>query len=188
MSEKNEQRVRLIVGLGNPGTQYTETRHNIGFKAIDALADEYGATGFMSKFKGECAAIQIDGQKILLLKPQTFMNLSGQSVLAALSFLKLKPEEVLVIHDDIDLKVGEIKTKKGGGHGGHNGLRDIDAKIGKEYHRLRIGVGHPRNIPDCPVKDPADYVLGRFSSEEQAMFKNKINQIVKDIKSFISID
>jgi PTH1 family peptidyl-tRNA hydrolase len=153
--------MRLLVGLGNPGPRYARNRHNIGFMAVDAIARRHRCAGFRSRFKGELAEALIAGERVLLLKPQTFMNASGESVGAAVRFFKLLPEDVIAIHDEIDLRPGKLRVKRGGGSAGHNGLRSIDAAIGADYWRVRIGVGHPG------VKELVQpYVLQNFSSEE----------------------
>ena len=151
----------LIVGLGNPGSEYAATRHNIGFMAVDALADR---ARFTSKFHGETTALSIDGEKVILLKPMTFMNLSGKSVQAAMAFYKIAPEHVIVLHDELDLPLGKIRIKQGGGANGHNGLKDIDQMVGPDYWRIRLGIGHPGRSEQVH-----GHVLGRFSSEEQNM-------------------
>ena len=133
----------LCVGLGNPGQQYLMTRHNIGFMAIDAIGCSYDFPSFKKKFQGEYSEHKINDTAVGLLKPQTFMNLSGASVQSAMAFYKLKSEQVIVIHDDLDLVPGQIKVKLGGGAGGHNGLKSIDQSIGNNYWRLRLGIGHP---------------------------------------------
>jgi len=151
--------MKLLVGLGNPGSTYEETRHNIGFKIIDWLRDELNASKVgNNNFKGEL----FKARQTLLLKPQTFMNLSGESLLLVKNFYKIPLEDIVVIHDDIEIPFGALRFKQGGGHGGHNGLRSIDSLIGKEYYRMRVGVGRPTN-----GQNVADYVLGRFSSSEQ---------------------
>lgn len=154
--------MKLFVGLGNHGTKYSGNRHNVGFMVLDALAANNGSPKWSKKFSGELAEIAINGEKILLLKPQTYMNNSGRSVIAAMSFYKLKPEQVTVFHDDLDLANAKLKIKTGGGHGGHNGLRDIDANIGKEYKRIRIGIGRPNHKDEV-----SDYVLHDFSKAER---------------------
>lgn len=152
----------LVVGLGNPGSKYEHNRHNVGFHIIDALAEKYNAPSFRAKFQGFLSEISINNQKLILLKPTTFMNNSGQSVVEAKKFYKLKPEEIIVIHDEIDLPFKKVRVKIGGGHGGHNGLRDIDNHIGKNYKRLRFGVNHPGH------KDLVHrHVLGDFSKDEK---------------------
>src|SRR6266436_5207690 len=135
--------MRLVVGLGNPGSRYARNRHNIGFMAVDAIARRHGYPGFRSRFKGELGEGLISGERALLLKPQTFMNASGESVGEAARFFRILPSEVVVIHDEIDLRPGKVRVKHGGGSAGHNGLRSIDALLGADYWRVRIGVGHP---------------------------------------------
>lgn len=147
----------LIVGLGNPGADYANTRHNIGFILIDELTKRFNARDVTStSFLGKCYKFQ----NHFLLKPQTFMNLSGDSVIKVKNFYKL--EDVLVIHDDLDLPFGSLRFKKGGGHGGHNGLKSIDSRIGKEYIRVRMGIGKPEHKGEV-----TSYVLGAFSQEQQ---------------------
>ncbi|WP_029007992.1 aminoacyl-tRNA hydrolase [Azospirillum halopraeferens] len=133
----------LLVGLGNPGADYARHRHNIGFMAVEEIARRHGFGPWKRRFQGQTAEGTVAGDKILALEPLTYMNLSGQSVGAALQFFKLKPEQVIVFHDELDLPPGKMRMKKGGGHGGHNGLRSIDGHIGKDYHRVRLGIGHP---------------------------------------------
>src|SRR2546430_8643533 len=153
--------MRLIVGLGNPGARYARNRHNIGFMAADAIARRHGFSAFRDRFKGELAEGTVAGERRLLLKPQTFMNLSGESVLAAMSFYKIRPEEIVVIHDELDLRPGKVRVKRGGGSAGHNGLRSIDAMIGADYWRIRIGIGHPG------IKELVHpYVLQNFTADE----------------------
>jgi PTH1 family peptidyl-tRNA hydrolase len=135
--------MRLVVGLGNPGSRHARNRHNIGFMAVAAIARRYGFPVFRSRFKGELAEGVIAGERRLLLLPQTFMNASGESVLAAMSFYKIAPGEIVVIHDELDLRPGKVRVKRGGGNAGHNGLRSIDAMIGADYWRIRLGIGHP---------------------------------------------
>ena len=154
------KKIKLIVGLGNIGAKYALTRHNAGFLFVDILHTIYEFDSYKSRFKGEFCKGKIDKQSILLLKPQTFMNLSGEALLPAMQFYKIKPEEILVVHDDIDLKFSDIRFKQGGGDAGHNGLKDISAKIGKNYWRMRIGVGRPE------FGDVSDYVLGKFPKDE----------------------
>lgn len=167
----------LIVGLGNPGADYVATRHNMGFMAVDALAEAYGFSAFKSKFDGLIADGAIDGERCLLLKPQTFMNLSGNSVIKAASFYKIPPEQVIVIHDDMDLRPDQIKAKQGGGAGGHNGLKSIDAHIGANYHRIRLGVGHPNGQGEAVV----NHVLSRLGKAETEAAARNIGLVVKDI-------
>jgi peptidyl-tRNA hydrolase, PTH1 family len=164
--------VQLVAGLGNPGPGYTETRHNAGFWFVETLAHRHGG-GFRleNKFAGETARITLDGQEVWLLKPQTFMNRSGRSVKLLASFYKIPVEAILVVHDEIDLPPGAARLKRGGGHGGHNGLRDIIAHLGNEFLRLRVGVGHPGH------KDQVvDYVLQRPSRDDEADILRSIDQ------------
>jgi PTH1 family peptidyl-tRNA hydrolase len=157
----------LIAGLGNPGADYALTRHNIGFMAVDRLAD---GAHFSDKFHGAFCAIERAGEKILLLKPQTFMNHSGRSVKAAMAFYKLPPAQLIVLHDELDLPLGKIRIKKGGGANGHNGLRDIDACVGQDYWRIRLGIGHPGT-----KEQVHGHVLSRFSADERAEV-DKVNE------------
>ena len=133
----------LLVGLGNPGSDYAGNRHNIGFMAVDDIHRHYSFQPFRSKFQGEVADGVIAGEKVLLLKPTTFMNESGRSVAEAARFYKIEPEHVIVLHDELDLAPGKIRVKKGGGLAGHNGLKSIAAHMGPDFHRVRIGIGHP---------------------------------------------
>lgn len=135
--------MRLVVGLGNPGSGYAKNRHNVGFMAVDAFVRRHGFGPWRAKFQGQLSEGSIAGDKVLVLKPETYMNLSGQSVGAALRFHKLALDDVIVLHDELDLPPGRIRVKKGGGAGGHNGLKSIDSHLGKDYWRLRIGIGHP---------------------------------------------
>jgi peptidyl-tRNA hydrolase, PTH1 family len=154
--------MRLLVGLGNPGSRYARNRHNVGFKAADAIARRHGVAAFRNRFKGELAELPIAGERVLLLKPQTFMNASGESVGDAARFFKIPPDDIVVIHDEIDLRPGKLRVKCGGGNAGHNGLRSIDAFLGPDYWRVRIGVGHPG------IKELVQpYVLQNFADEER---------------------
>jgi PTH1 family peptidyl-tRNA hydrolase len=152
----------LIVGLGNPGAEYARQRHNVGFLAVDALAASCGPLNWQGKFHGQFAAAQQSTDKLLFLKPQTFMNRSGLSVGAACAFYKIPPEQVIVLHDDLDLPSGKIRIKRGGGHGGHNGLKSCDAAIGANYKRIRLGIGHPGT-----KELVTGYVLGDFTAAER---------------------
>jgi len=157
------QPLRAIVGLGNPGAQYEQTLHNAGFWFVDRLARRYGGQfRTEGKFFGEACRVRIGAQDVWLLKPATFMNRSGRAVSALLNFYKITVAELLVVHDEIDLSPGDIRLKAGGGHGGHNGLRDIIPAVGKDFLRLRVGVGHPGHRDRV-----ADYVLGRASRADQ---------------------
>ena len=152
----------LFAGLGNPGAKYANNRHNVGFMAADAIARRHSFSPWSKKFKAEIAEGTIGGEKVLLIKPQTFMNLSGQSVGEALRFYKLDPSAVTVLYDEIELPAGKLRVKTGGGSAGHNGIRSLDQHIGKEYRRVRIGVGHPG------VKEMVHgHVLGDFSKADR---------------------
>ena len=135
--------MHLIVGLGNPGNKYAKNRHNIGAMAIDEIARQNSFSPFRSKFKGLLAEGKLGNERVALLKPQTFMNNSGDSVQAAAKFFKLEPAQISVIYDELDLVPGKVRVKTGGGNGGHNGLRSIDPQIGRDYQRVRLGIGHP---------------------------------------------
>jgi len=153
--------MRLVVGLGNPGGRYVRNRHNIGFMAVEAIARRHHAAGFRNRFKGELAEASIGGERMLLLKPQTFMNASGESVGETARFFKLLLSDIIVIHDEIDLRPGKVRVKRGGGNAGHNGLRSIDDLLGPDFWRVRIGVGHPG------IKELVQpYVLQNFPGEE----------------------
>lgn len=161
----------LIVGLGNPGAEYAGTRHNVGFMVVDEVADRYGFSPFKAKFEGLVSEGKIGGEKVLLLKPQTFMNLSGNAVVKAASFYKILPAQVIVIHDDIDLRIDQVKAKIGGGTGGHNGLKSIDAHITNGYNRIRIGVGSTLK------ENTIDHVLSRFGKSEEGMVLRNIDVV-----------
>ncbi len=161
----------LFVGLGNPGSQYAETRHNIGFKVIDKLVDDLGARDISkTSFQGKLYRVA----NTFFLKPSTFMNLSGKSLLSVKQFFKLELDDIIVIHDDIDLPFGAVRFKKGGGHGGHNGLRSIDTLVGKEYIRVRVGVGKPEHKSQV-----ADYVLHDFSEAEKLTLEKLVSHVVQ---------
>jgi PTH1 family peptidyl-tRNA hydrolase len=166
--------MRLIVGLGNPGPRYADNRHNIGFMAVDEIVRRYSFGPVKAKFQGGVAEGNIGADRAICLCPTTFMNESGRAVQAAMQFYKLAPDDILVIHDEIDLPLGKVKVKKGGGAGGHNGLRSIDAHIGPEYWRVRLGVGHPG------VKSLVkNFVLMDFGKEERRLV-DEINQVCAD--------
>ncbi|MDE2197354.1 MAG: aminoacyl-tRNA hydrolase [Gammaproteobacteria bacterium] len=156
--------VQLVVGLGNPGADYVLTRHNAGFWFVDAMVRAHGGSFSPErKFSGDVARIRIGGHELRLLKPTTFMNRSGQSVQALAAYLKLPPEAILVAHDDLDLPAGTVRLKQGGGHGGHNGLKDIITHLGENFGRLRFGIGRPAGAAEL-----IDYVLQRAGEDEQA--------------------
>jgi PTH1 family peptidyl-tRNA hydrolase len=167
--------MRLVVGLGNPGSRYARNRHNIGFMAVAAIARRYGFAPFRNRFKGELSEGVIAGERRLLLCPQTFMNASGESVLAAMSFYKITPGEIVVIHDELDLRPGKVRVKRGGGTAGHNGLRSIDSMIGPDFWRIRIGIGHP-GIRE--LVHP--YVLMNFTAEEMRLWVEPVVDAVTE--------
>ena len=155
--------MQLFVGLGNPEEKYLRNRHNIGFMAIDAIARRHNFPAFRQKFSGLVSEGEIEGERVLLLKPQTYMNSSGDSVVQATRFYKITPAEVTVFYDEIDLVPGKVRVKRGGGSGGHNGIRSIDPQIGADYRRVRLGVGHPgRKEAVMP------HVLGDFSKADHS--------------------
>jgi PTH1 family peptidyl-tRNA hydrolase len=177
--------LKLIVGLGNPGPEHARTRHNAGFWFIDALAGACGGRfGLESKLHGETAKIHVDGQAIWLLRPATFMNLSGRSIAAALRYWKIEPEDCLVAHDDLDLPPGTARLKFDGGHGGQNGLRDTVQVLGHgRFHRLRIGIGHPGH------KDRVTpWVLGRPGKDDEASILRAIDDAIQVLPLAISGD
>lgn len=154
--------MKLLVGLGNPGAKYAMNRHNIGFMAVDRIAEDHGFSPWRARFQGEVAEGRLGTQKVMLLKPMAFMNLSGQAVGEAMRFFKLEPTDITVFHDELDLAPGKCRVKEGGGHAGHNGLRSIHQHIGNAYIRVRLGIGHPGH------KDKvAGYVLHDFAKVER---------------------
>jgi PTH1 family peptidyl-tRNA hydrolase len=154
--------MKLFVGLGNPGSQYAKNRHNIGFMAVDRIAADHGFSPWKKAFHGLVSEGRLGAEKVLLLKPETFMNLSGQAVQAAATFYRVPPGDIVVFHDELDLAPGKLRVKHGGGHAGHNGLRSIHAHLGEAYGRVRIGIGHPGH------KDAvAAYVLHDFAKADQ---------------------
>ena len=162
----------VLVGLGNPEAKYKLNRHNVGFMTIDSIVAKYKLAPYKTKFQSQIVTKKINDTPVIFSKPQTFMNLSGKSIGNILNFYKLKCENVIVIHDDLDLNLGTVKTKIGGSSGGHNGLKSLDSIIGKNYRRLRIGIGHPgdRTLVN-------NYVLGDFSKSENVI----INILIKNI-------
>ncbi len=151
----------LLVGLGNPGLEYTENRHNVGFMCLDEIRKSYGFPPEKQKFSGFLTEGTIEEEKVYLFKPLTYMNRSGRAIAEAAHFFKIPPEHVIVFHDDLDLVPGKVQMKHGGGHGGHNGLRDLDAHMGNQYWRVRIGIGRPLHKGAV-----TSYVLSNFSKEE----------------------
>ena len=172
----------LIAGLGNPGSRYAGNRHNIGFMVLDAIAREWGATPWSKKFSGEIAEAMVGTDKVLLIKPLTFMNESGRSVGEAARFFKIDPADVIVIHDELDLAPGRMRVKRGGGHGGHNGLKSIDAHLGtRDYRRIRLGIGHPGS------KEAVNpHVLGDFAKVDGEWLDPLIDAAARHLSSLVS--
>ena len=168
-----ENKPVLIVGLGNPGPEYSFTRHNVGFMAVDTMA------GVDATWKSEKNALtvraDVDGHAVIFAKPQTYMNDSGRAVLALMTFYKIPLENLIVIHDDMDLPNGSVRVKIGGGSAGHNGIKSIDAAVGNEYKRIRIGIAHPRDL-GLQI-NPADWVLGRFTKDQLSEIQKAIECI-----------
>ena len=168
--------IKLFVGLGNPGPDYEATRHNAGFWWIDALARELKVNLVPERsYYGLAGRTSVNGQSVWLLQPQTFMNLSGKSVASLARFFKIQPEEILVVHDELDLPPGQVKLKRGGSHAGHNGLRDIHAQLGSpDYWRLRIGIGHPGEKSEV-----ANWVLKKPAPDQRTLIEDSIAQSLK---------
>ena len=175
--------MKLLVGLGNPGAKYARNRHNIGFMAMDEIASAHGFGPWRSKFQGQVSEGRIGSTKVILLKPETFMNLSGQSVGEAARFHKIDPADIIVFHDELDLAPAKIRVKTGGGHAGHNGLRSIHGHIGPDYDRVRMGVGHPGH------KDAvAGYVLRDFPKADADWLDDELRGIADGIEHLVNGD
>lgn len=175
--------MKLFVGLGNPGTNHAGNRHNIGFMALDRIARDHGFSPWRTRFQGLTSEGVLAGGKVVLLKPGTFMNLSGQSVGEAMRFFKLGPQDVMVFHDELDLAPGKVKAKQGGGHAGHNGLRSLHAHIGDGYGRVRLGIGHPGH------KDAvADYVLHDFAKADQGWLEDVLQGVSDGVEELAAGD
>ena len=164
--------MRLFVGLGNPGSDYAKNRHNIGFMAVDEIVHRHSFAPFRSKFQGQLCEGKIAGQKILILKPTTYMNESGKAVQAVMAFYKLRIQDIIVFHDEMDLVAGKIRMKTGGGHAGHNGVRSIQSHIGSGFQRVRLGVGHPGD-----KEKVVGHVLKDFSKADQQWLDKMIEAI-----------
>ena len=174
--------MKAIIGLGNPGMKYAGTRHNIGFDAVTAIADKYNLSINNKKFKGVYADGHIAGEKVLLVQPQTFMNLSGECVREVADFYKLNPDEIIIICDDINLDVGRLRIRKKGSAGGHNGLKNIIAHLGtEEFPRIRVGVGEKTEGWDL-----ADYVLARFDKDSEPVIREALANVVGAVETWIS--
>lgn len=173
----------IVAGLGNPGSQYSLNRHNIGFMAIDVIAEQYNFPPFKTKFSAHISEGKIGNHRVILCKPITFMNLSGRPIAELAKFYKIPLDHLYVLHDDLDLLPGKIKVKKGGGHGGHNGLRSIDACLGQEYWRLRLGIGHPG------FKDAVSgYVLSNFKSSDEEWLTDLLAAVAAEIDTLFGSD
>ena len=173
--------VKLIVGLGNPGPKYQWTRHNAGFMVLDRLSHLAGIAVTRKNFSGLCGEGSWQGERLVLLKPQTFMNLSGRSVAEALRFHKLSVEDLIVIHDDLDIPFGRVKLKEGGGHAGHNGLRSLSQELGSgAFLRVRVGIGRPIH------GDVANYVLSNFAPEEMAALPRLLDGVIDLLEMLVA--
>lgn len=171
--------MKIIVGLGNPGREYENTRHNIGFMVLDLIAKKYGMTFNQEKFNGKYFEISINGEKYLFLKPQKYMNLSGEVVRDFIRFYKLDINDLLIISDDLDMETGKIKIKGKGSSGGHNGLKNIELHIGTNcYRRIKVGIANNKDI------DTKDYVLGKFNNEEKVLIDNTFSKVISIIEDY----
>lgn len=175
--------VLLFTGLGNPGPEYSGNRHNIGFMAVDRIARVHNFPPFRARFHGKASEGMIDGEKVLLFKPETFMNESGRAVADAVRFHKLAPADVLVLHDELDLGAGKFRVKLGGGNAGHNGLRSITAHIGNDYRRARIGIGHPGDKAQV-----YGYVLSDFAKNERAWVDVMCETLARNAELLVRLD
>jgi PTH1 family peptidyl-tRNA hydrolase len=173
----------LLAGLGNPGPRYAGNRHNIGFMAVDEIVRRHSFSAWRSRFQADCAEGRLGGEKVLAMKPQTYMNESGRAVGEALRFFKLNPEDVVVLYDEIDLEPGKLRVKQGGGTGGHNGIRSIESHIGKDFWRVRLGVGHPGH------KDLVHgYVLSDFAKADKVWLEKLLDAVADEIPALIEGD
>lgn len=176
--------MKLLVALGNIGKEYKETRHNFGFLLLDKIASNHQFSLSGVKYKSEILTGNIGNEKIIAIKPQTFMNLSGEAVISIMSFYKIAIEDILVFHDDLDLAIGKVKVKIGGGNAGHNGLKSIDANIGSNYMRLRLGIGRPQNAEF----EVSNFVLGKFSKDEKIIVEEVNEKCSKLIARLLEND
>lgn len=172
----------LVAGLGNPGAKYERNRHNVGFIGADLVAEKRSASAWAKKFSGLFCEARGE-PRTFFLKPQTYMNLSGESVAACAHFYKITPETIIVLHDDLDLLAGKVRVKRGGGHGGHNGLKSIDSHLGKDYLRVRIGIGRPEHKDDV-----TNYVLGDFSKTEWELQEKVLHAIAAHFPALLAGD
>jgi PTH1 family peptidyl-tRNA hydrolase len=168
--------MKILVGLGNPGDKYEENRHNVGFMAVEAIAENHGGGAWKRRFQGLATEVDLGRERCLLLKPSTFMNESGRSIGEAMRFFKISPADVIVFHDELDLEPGRVRVKFGGGHAGHNGLKSISAHIGNDYHRVRIGIGHPGSREAV-----VSYVLHDFSKKDREWLEPLLNAVARGV-------
>ncbi|MDD9900721.1 MAG: aminoacyl-tRNA hydrolase [Alphaproteobacteria bacterium] len=173
----------MLVGLGNPGSEHRNNRHNIGFMAADAIARRHSFPDWKNKFQSEMATGMITGEKALLLRPQTYMNLSGQAVQAAMAFYKIKPENIVVLYDELDLAPGKVRVKMAGGSGGHNGIKSIDSHIGQNYWRVRMGIGHPGD-----KNRVSGYVLNDFAKADEAWLEKLLDVVADEAGRLVKPD
>jgi len=186
MSADQSSDIQIIVGLGNPGPDYSQTRHNVGQWFVQALAKHYGASFKLeSKYKAHIAKVNIAGNEVRLVLPTVYMNESGQSIAPLANFFKTKTEQILIAHDELDLSAGTVRLKQGGGHGGHNGLRDSIAKLGnnKNFARLRLGIGHPGD-----KNKVSSYVLKKPSLDDQIVIERSIDDALQVIEQVVQAD
>ena len=173
--------MKVLVGLGNPGEKYKYNRHNIGFSVVDEIAEKYSQTTWVKKFHGKFCQCWSEGYKFIILKPETFMNNSGLSVAAIMVFYKLTINDLIVLHDDLDLNVGQFKIKHKGGHAGHNGIRSIHQAIGDQYTRIRIGIGHPGK-----KNEVSSYVLSDFTKSDNIQMEDSIKDCIANVNELVS--
>jgi PTH1 family peptidyl-tRNA hydrolase len=172
----------LVLGLGNPGARYERTRHNAGFLVVDRLAERVGADVTRKQHGALVGSAEVDGARLVLAKPQSYMNLSGQPAASLRGFLKLATTDVVVVHDEVDLPFGSVRLKRGGGHGGHNGLRDLSEKLGPEYARVRVGVSRP------PLgRDAAEHVLANWTADEQVLLDEILDRAADAVVSVVRV-
>ena len=173
--------MKILVGLGNPGDKYEQNRHNVGFMAVEAIAENHGGGAWKRRFQGMATEVDLGRERCLLLKPSTFMNESGRSIGEAMRFFKISPADVIVFHDELDLEPGRIRVKFGGGHAGHNGLKSISAHVGNDYHRVRIGIGHPGSREAV-----VSYVLHDFSKKDREWLEPLLNAVARGVPHLVA--
>ncbi|MBN2359719.1 MAG: aminoacyl-tRNA hydrolase [Deltaproteobacteria bacterium] len=171
--------MRLVAGLGNPGEEYAATRHNVGFAVVELLAERWHSGAWSRKFRGLFASAEVEGERRLLLKPQTYMNLSGESIQAACAFYRVEPGDVVAVHDDIDFELGRVQVKFGGGHGGHKGIGSTISHLGRDFARVRLGVGRPAH------EDVVGHVLGGFRRSEQPIVVAMVKRAADAVEAIL---